>query len=76
MACDSSAFQPFVTDTVSEDTQRGAGFRRNITVVIPRIGTFEPDTPWWVVTEAADSITEAQEYPLRSARTVPKRPEQ
>lgn len=39
-------------------------------VVIPHLGTLEPGTPWWVVTEAADLITGTQEYPLWSAVTA------
>lgn len=39
-------------------------------VVIPHLGTLEPGTPWWVVTEAADLITGTQEYLLWSAVTA------
>jgi hypothetical protein len=45
-------------------------------VVIPHLGTLEPGTPWWVVTEAADLITGTREYPLWSVLTAPMRPEQ
>ncbi|TLF77374.1 hypothetical protein [Nocardia cyriacigeorgica] len=36
-------------------------------VAVPHLGTLEPGTPWWVVTEAADLITAARQYPRRSA---------
>lgn len=45
-------------------------------VVIPHLGTLEPGTPWWVVTEAADLITGTQEYPLGSAVTAQTRDQQ
>lgn len=42
-------------------------------IVIPHLGTLEPDTPWRVVTAAADLITGTQEYPLGSTLTAPTR---
>ncbi|MBF6319979.1 hypothetical protein IU453_24830 [Nocardia cyriacigeorgica] len=36
-------------------------------VAVPHLGALEPDTPWWVITEAADLITGAGQYPRRSA---------
>lgn len=42
-------------------------------VVIPHLGTLEPHTPWWVVTQAADLITGTQAYPWGSAFTTQKR---
>ncbi|GGL33035.1 hypothetical protein [Nocardia jinanensis] len=45
-------------------------------VIIPHLGTLEPDTPWRVVTAAADLITGTQEYPVWSALATPPRREQ
>lgn len=39
-------------------------------VVIPHLGTLEPGTPWWVVTQAADLITSTRRYPFG---TTPER---
>ncbi|MGW1742825.1 hypothetical protein ACWCPQ_28920 [Nocardia sp. NPDC001965] len=32
-------------------------------VVIPHLGSLEPDTPWWVITEVAELITGTRVYP-------------
>lgn len=45
-------------------------------IVIPHIGTLEPDTPWRVVTAAGDLITGTQEYPLGSTLTAPTKGQQ
>lgn len=44
-------------------------------VVIPHLGALEPDTPWWVVTQAAELITGTRQYPLGSAVTIQTRSE-
>ncbi|WP_062998926.1 hypothetical protein [Nocardia jinanensis] len=36
-------------------------------VVIPHLGSLEPDAPWWVVTEVTELITRTQVYPAGSA---------
>ncbi len=45
-------------------------------VVIPHLGTLEPRTLWWVVTQAADLVTGTKAYPLGSAITTRPRTEQ
>ncbi|MEV3961203.1 hypothetical protein AB0M34_09940 [Nocardia sp. NPDC050193] len=47
-----------------------------VAVIVPHLGVLEPDTPWRVVTSAADLITGTQEYPLWSELTTPPRREQ
>lgn len=35
-------------------------------VAIPHLGSLEPDTPWWVITEVAVLITGTHVYPPRA----------
>ncbi|MET8799549.1 hypothetical protein ABZV91_24535 [Nocardia sp. NPDC004568] len=35
-------------------------------VVIPHLGSLEPDTPWWVITDVAELITGTHVYPPRA----------
>ncbi|MBA4854470.1 hypothetical protein IU443_02850 [Nocardia farcinica] len=43
--------------------------------VVPHLGTLEPDSPWWLVTQVADLITGKQIYSLRSATSTQRRSE-
>ncbi|MGW4070033.1 hypothetical protein [Nocardia grenadensis] len=47
-----------------------------VAVIVPHLGVLEPDTPWRVVTSAADLITGTQEYPLWSELPTPPKREQ
>ncbi|MGW5385680.1 hypothetical protein [Nocardia sp. NPDC003963] len=35
-------------------------------VVIPHLGSLEPDTPWWVITDVAELVTSTHVYPPRA----------
>ncbi|WP_328390999.1 hypothetical protein [Nocardia sp. NBC_00416] len=39
-------------------------------VVIPHLGSLEPDAPWWVITGVAELITGARTYPRTTPRTA------
>ncbi len=46
------------------------------TVVIPHLGTLEPGTPWWAITQVADLITGTRKYSARSIAVPGTRREQ